>query len=107
MESIGSFKIDEGTDAFGTKTEIIFDGEQVVNKRSFDAAPLLKEAAEARAVTASDRWKEGLGTRVGTVPMAIYQDALRISNVEERNKYLLNWIRQNPHFCTFDKFLRK
>jgi hypothetical protein len=107
MESIGSFKIDEGVDAFGTRTEIIFDGEQVVNKRSFDAAPLLKEAAEARAVTASDRWSEGLGTRVGTVPMAIYQDALRLSNVEERNKYLLNWIRQNPHFCTFDKFLKK
>lgn len=106
MESIGSFKIDEGVDAFGTRTEIIFDGEQVVNKRSFDAAPLLKEAAEARAVTAGDRWKEGLGTRVGTVPMAIYQDALRIQGVEERNKYLLNWIRQNPHFCTFDKFLK-
>lgn len=106
MESIGTFKIDEGVDAFGTRTEIIFDGEQVVNKRSFDAAPLLKEAAEARAVTAGDRWKEGLGTRVGTVPMAIYQDALRIQNVEERNKYLLNWIRQNPHFCTFDKFLK-
>lgn len=106
MESIGSFKIDEGVDAFGTRTEIIFDGEQVVNKRSFDAAPLLKEAAEARAVTAGDRWKEGLGTRVGTVPMAIYQDALRIQSAEERNKYLLNWIRQNPHFCTFDKFLK-
>jgi len=106
LESIGTFKIDEGVDAFGTRTEIIFDGEQVVNKRSFDAAPLLKEAAEARAVTAGDRWKEGLGTRVGTVPMAIYQDALRIQNVEERNKYLLNWIRQNPHFCTFDKFLK-
>lgn len=106
MESIGSFKIDEGVDAFGTRTEIIFDGEQVVNKRSFDAAPLLKEAAEARAVTAGDRWKEGLGTRVGTVPMAIYQDAMRIQGVEERNKYLLNWIRQNPHFCTFDKFLK-
>ena len=106
MESIGSFKIDEGVDAFGTRTEIIFDGEQVVNKRSFDAAPLLKEAAEARAVTAGDRWKEGLGTRVGTVPMAIYQDAMRIQGTEERNKYLLNWIRQNPHFCTFDKFLK-
>lgn len=106
MESIGTFKIDEGVDSFGTRTEIIFDGEQVVNKRSFDAAPLLKEAAEARAVTAGDRWKEGLGTRVGTVPMAIYQDAMRLGNGEERNKYLLNWIRQNPHFCTFDKFLK-
>lgn len=106
MESIGTFKIDEGVDSFGTRTEIIFDGEQVVNKRSFDAAPLLKEAAEARAVTAGDRWKEGLGTRVGTVPMAIYQDAMRLGNGEERNKYLLNWIRKNPHFCTFDKFLK-
>lgn len=107
MESIGSFTIDEGVDAFGTRTQIIFDGEQVVNKRSFDASPLLKEAAEARAVTSGDRWKEGLGTRVGTVPMAIYQDALKLSNVEERNKYLLNYIRENPLFCTFDKFLKK
>lgn len=103
---VGSFTLDEGVDAFGTRTQIIFDGDQLVNKRSFDAAPLLKEAAEARAVTASDRWSEGLGTRVGTVPMAIYQDALKIRNVEERSKYLLNYLRENPLFVTFDKFLK-
>lgn len=103
---VGSFTIDEGVDAFGTRTQIIFDGDQVVNKRTFDASQILKEAAEARAVTAGDRWSEGLGTRVGTVPMAIYQDALKIKNVEERNKYLLNYLRQNPLFVTFDKFLK-
>lgn len=103
---VGSFTLDEGVDQFGTRTQIIFDGDQLVNKRTFDAAPLLKEAAEARAHTSTDRWKEGLGTRVGTIPMAIYADAMKIPGGRERQKYLVGWLKQNPAFVTFDKFLR-
>lgn len=103
---IGSFTLDEGVDRFGTRKEIIFDGDQLVSKRTFDAAPLLKEASEARAHTATDRWGQGLGTRVGTIPMAVYADAMAIPDQESRQKYLLGWLKQNPAFVTFDKFLK-
>lgn len=108
MESIGSFKIDEGVDSFGTRTQLIFEGEQVVKKQTYDATTLLKEAAEARAITAGDRWGEGLGTRVGTIPMAelnlIYQ---KYSTTEERGAACVRWLRDNPDLVMFDRFLKK
>lgn len=108
MESIGSFKIDEGMDAFGTKTELIFEGDQVVKKETYDATPLLKEAAEARAITAGDRWGEGLGTRVGTIPLPELHKIYRTySNTEERSAACLRWLRDNPQLVMFDRFLRK
>jgi hypothetical protein len=107
MESIGSFKIDEGVDACGTRTQLIFEGDQVVKKQTYDATPLLKEAAEVRAITAGDRWGEGLGTRVGTIPLPelhlIYQ---KYSSTEERSAACLRWLRDNPDLVMFDRFLR-
>ena len=102
---IGNFVMDEGFDPYGTHKQIIFDGDQVVTKRTYDAEPLLKEAHEARAATAGQRWGEGVGTRVGTIPMAIYADLLT-KPPQERQQFLLDWLRANPAFVTFDKFLK-
>ena len=104
---VGSFTIDEGVDLFGTHKQIIFEGDQIVTKRTFDAAPLLKQAAERRAATSADRWGEGLGTHAGIIPMAVYADAMAIQGNEARQKFILGWLRRNPAFVTFDKFLKK
>ena len=103
---VGSFTLDEGVDQFGTRKQIIFDGDQVVSKRTYDAEPLLKEAHAARVAPEYDKWGEGLGTRIGTIPMAVYADAIAIQNSEERRKFIMNWLRENPAFVTFNKFLK-
>ncbi len=104
---VGSFTIDEGLDHFGTRTQIIFDGDQVVKKETYDATPLLKEAAEARAITAGDRWGEGLGTRVGTIPLPELHKIYRTyPSTEERSAASLRWLRDNPDLVMFDRFLR-
>lgn len=105
--NVGSFTIDEGVDACGTRTQIIFDGDQVVKKETYDATPLLKEAAEVRAITAGDRWSEGLGTRVGTIPLPELHKINRMySSTEERSAACLRWLRDNPALVMFDRFLK-
>jgi hypothetical protein len=104
---VGSFTIDEGVDAFGTRTQIIFDGDQVVKKQTYDATPLIKEAEIARIITSGDKWGEGLGTRVGTIPMAEL-DIIKqkYKSTEERGSACIRWLRDNPKLVTFDKFLK-
>lgn len=106
MEPIDSFKMNEGYDRFGVHKEVIFEGDQVVQKFTYDAAPFLQTAHEQRAATAGDRWGEGLGTKVGTIPMAVYTQVLQIQGAEERQKFLVRWLKENPAFVTFDKFLK-
>lgn len=103
---IESFTYDHGYDAYGNYRQAIVDNDQVVQKTTYDAEPFLKLAAEERAHTAGDRWKEGLGTKVGTVPMAVYAQTMSMDS-ESRKVFLLNWLRENPAFVTFDKFLKK
>ena len=105
MEHVGNFVMDEGVDSYGTRKTIIFDGDQVVTKRTYDAEPLLREAHASRAATAGQRWKGGVGDRVGVIPMAVYADLLGKPK-EERQKFLTDWLKANPAFVCFDKFLK-
>lgn len=101
---IESFKIDEGTDAYGVNTQLIFQGDELVKKRTFDAAPLIAHAEQSRIQTASDRW--GDGRKVGVIPMAIWSDIQeKYKSAEERKQKVLEWLRDNPKLVTFDKFL--
>lgn len=104
--TIESFTVDEGFDPYGTRKQITFEGDQVVTKTTFDAQPFLERAHAARIATEGQRWGEGVGTKVGEIPMAVYSKFLTLP-AEERQKYLLGWLRENPAFVTFDKFLKK
>jgi hypothetical protein len=64
----------------------------------------MEEAAAERAATAGQRWGEM--RKIGTMPMAEYVKYAAIRDAKERQKYLLNWLRQNPVFVTFDRFLK-
>lgn len=105
MEPIESFTVDHGVDAYGNHRQAIVDGDQIVHKTSFDAEPFLRQAHDERVATDGQRWGEGLGTKVGTIPMAVYAEALMMDS-ESRQKYLLKWLRENPAFVTFNRFLR-
>lgn len=102
----GNFSVDRGYDAYGNHTQVIVEGDQLVRKTTFDAELLLREAHAERVATEGKRWGEGVGTKVGTIPMAVYAQFLT-KPAEERQKFLLQWLRENPAFVTFDKFLKK
>ena len=100
-----SFKLDEGVNRHGIHTELIFQGDEVVKSQTYDASPFLEAAHAERIATAGQKWGEM--RKVGTVPMAVYQQAMTIRNQEERSKFLLGWLKANPYMVTFDKFLLK
>lgn len=100
-----SFRLNEGYDRHGTHTEFIFEGDQVVRKQTFDAEPFLEAAHAERVATAGERWGEM--RKVGTIPMAVYAHAMTIKDQEERRKYILKWLRENPAMVSFEKFLKK
>ncbi len=105
MEPIESFTVDHGFDAYGNHRQATVEGDQIVHKTSYDAEPFLRAAQAERAATAGDRWKEGLGTKVGTIPMAVYAQAITM-NSEDRQLFLMKWLRENPSFVTFERFLK-
>jgi hypothetical protein len=104
-EPIESFTLNEGYDAYGAHTSVTFEGDQAVKKITYDAEPLLKEAAAERIATAGERW--GDGRKVGTIPMPVYNQILQTyQGREERERAILSWLRLNTAFVTFDKFLK-
>ncbi len=104
MEIDGSFTIDDGWHPYGVHKQVTFEGDQAVTKLTYDAQPFLEQAAVERSLTDGDRW--GDGKKVGTMPMAVYCQFLQIQGAEERKKFVLNWLRANPAFVTFNKFLK-
>lgn len=104
MSSIGSFTVDDGVHPYGIHRDVTFEGDQVVTKLTYDAEPFLEQAHAERTATAGERW--GDGRKVGTIPMAVYADVMKIRSAEERQKYVINWLKANPAFVTFDKFLK-
>ena len=104
MSSIGSFTVDDGFHAYGVHKQVTFEGDQAITKLTYDAAPFLKAAHDARIATAGDRWGEGVGTKVGTMPMAVYGEMMKIRGSEERQKFAHRWLLENPAFITFEKF---
>lgn len=103
MNPIESFSVDRGIDGYGNRHTVHIDNDQIVRQTTFDAEPLLKQAHAERVATQGQRWGEGVGTKVGSIPMAVYAQYLKLPS-EERQKFLLNWLRENPAFITFDKF---
>lgn len=106
MSSIGSFTVDDGVHAYGVHKQVTFEGDQVITKLTYDAAPLLEAAKAERNATDGNRWGEGIGTKVGTMPMAVYAQLMKIQGAEERSKFAHRWLLENPAFVTFNKFLK-
>lgn len=77
------------------------DGRTVIQK-TYDAEPLLAQAAAERAATAGQRWGEM--RKVGTIPMAVYATMLRQDGTCDTAR-LTAWLKANPALVSFDKFL--
>jgi hypothetical protein len=98
-----SVTLDEGVSFNRIHTSLTFEGDQIVRKETYDAEPLLLDAARARVQTQGERWGEM--RRIGIMPMAEFAKTFGMAE-QDRQKYMEKWIKQNPMLCTFDKFLR-
>jgi len=96
--------IDEGTDAYGTRTQIKFEGDSLIVQKSFDGKGLADHCKAINNATAGQRWGEM--RHVGTLPMAVYGKALAYKDNKERITFIKNWLQQNPHFITFDRYMK-
>lgn len=100
-----SFKLDEGVNRHGIHTELIFQGDEVIKKQTYDAEPFLKRAAEARAETRGQRWGEM--RKLGEIPAHIHAELLKIRDRKEREKAIYAYFRDKPDLVWFERFLIK
>jgi hypothetical protein len=99
-----SVSVDEGVDAYGTRTQLKFEGDSLIVQKSFDGKGMADACKAINTATAGQRWGEM--RHVGTLPMAVYGKALAFKDNRERIKYIRNWLAQNPDFITFDRYMK-
>ena len=98
----GNFSVDHGFDAYGNRRIATVEDGKLIHTTSYDAEPFLRKAHEARIANQGKRWGEGVGTKVGEIPMAEYVQCMKLP-AEERQKFLLNWLRARPLMLHVDK----
>lgn len=96
--------VDEGVDAYGTRTQLHFEGDSLIVQKSFDGKGLADHCKDINNATSGQRWGEM--RHVGTLPMVIYAKASAIRDNKERLAFIKGWLRQNPHFITFDRYMK-
>jgi hypothetical protein len=103
--TFGNFRIDEGVDPHtGIRTQIHFEGDQVVVQKTYDAEPYLQRVAEMRARNEGKRWGEG--KEVGVLPPWALTTISVIKDDAEREKATRNFFRANPDFCAYDAYIK-
>lgn len=104
MTTIERFTMDEGVNQLGVRKLVHFDGDQVVSQYTCDAEPIIEQCKEERIVSAGERW--GDGRKIGTIPPTVLGEMMAIKGAEERKKFVLQYLKANPAFVSFDKFLK-
>ena len=88
----------------GVITNLSFEGEELIVKRTYDATPHLEYARQAREATDGQNW--GTGRMIGHIPPVEYAKFLMIKDNVERKKAIMVWLRQNTAFTMFHKALK-
>ena len=97
-------EIDMGVSHSGVHTNLSFEGDAAIVKKTFDAEPHLRHAENARIQTAGMNWGEG--RLVGHILAAFYAQIVQIKDPTERDAAIMNFFRQNKAFVMFDKFMK-
>lgn len=99
------FHIIESANEYGIARDVRVEGDSIITKQTYDAAPLIEAAHSARIASEGRRW--GDGQFVGIIPMAeLNRINETFQGAEERKHQILSWLRDNPKLVTFDKFLK-
>lgn len=105
MELDSNVVIDDGIDHYGTSHKLILEGDQAIRVQTYDAEPYLRYAAQKRIENAGKSW--GDGQSVGVIPIPeLNQINAKYQDSEMRKVAVLCWLRENPAFVCFDKFLK-
>ena len=97
-----NYTIDDGTNDWGVRKQIHLQGDNVIVQKTFDAAPLLKECAQARQATEGQNWGEG--KIVGTIDPVAYELISMIRDRKERSQAIKDYFRRNPAMVKFDRY---
>lgn len=97
--------VDEGVDAYGTRTRLHFEGDNLIVQKSFDGQGLADQCKAINNATAGQRWGEM--RHVATLPMVVYAQAAAIKENRARQAFIRDWLQKNPHFITFDRYMKK
>jgi hypothetical protein len=104
----GKVVIDEGWNAAGIHTALIFEGDQMVVKRSYDADPILEDARIKREANEGKGWKKDGFTHVGVIPLLDYYKLIHpIRDRAKRQAALRDYFRANTKLATFDKYTKR
>ena len=95
--------IDEGI-ANGIRTQVHYEGDEVIVQNTFDAEVHLKHAEKARISTAGQRWGEG--KFVCHIPDVFLAPIMAIRDRKEREKAVTKFARENQGLVMFDRFLK-
>lgn len=96
------FKLTEFDPYTRIQTTVHRTENKVVIQKTEDVAPLLQMAAEERAYNQGASWGEM--RKVGTVPMSVVAKFMRQDGGFD-SKRCAKWLKENPAFVTYDRFL--
>lgn len=96
------FKLTEFDPYTGIQTTVHRTENKVVIQKTEDVAPLLRLAAEERAHTQGESWGEF--RKVGFIPMSVIAKFMRQDGGFDSRRCAL-WLKENPAFVAFDRFL--
>jgi hypothetical protein len=99
---MSTFKLTEHDALTGITTTVHRTENQVVIQKTEDVSPLLQAAAEERAWNQGSRWGEF--KKVGSVPMSVVAKFMRQDGGFDSKRCAL-WLKENPAFVTYDRFL--
>lgn len=99
---MSTFKLTEFDPYTGIQTTVHRTENKVVIQKTEDVQPLLQAAAEERAWNQGQRWGEF--KKVGTVPMSVVAKFMRQDGGFDAQR-CAQWLKENPAFVTYDRFL--
>lgn len=98
-----TFKLTDHDAQMGITTTVERVEGRVRIGKTYDAEPMLAEAAAARAHTEGQRWGEF--RKIGEIPMADLATLMRQDGGLD-SKRAMAWVKANPAFCWFTKALK-
>ena len=97
--------IDEGTNAYGYRTQVHYEGDFVTRQRTFDREPIRDYAKMQRDMTAGTRW--GDMQIKGTILLHDVPRFLKITDPADRRRALNAYFKEHPDLICNDKYRRE
>jgi hypothetical protein len=100
---MSTFKLTEYDAQTGITTTVHGMENKVVIQKTEDVEPILRATAAERDWNQGQRWGDGM-KKVGTIPMSVVAKFMRQDGGFDSKRCAL-WLKENPAFVTYDRFL--